>query len=95
MQAGFDGGQVVTKPLLLPVGKLCINATSDWGKIMVEVLDADGKMIEDMSSAPVSANGVHLQVYWPKGKTLAHLTGKPVRLRFTVNNALLYSWKVE
>ena len=95
LQAGFDGGEVVTKPIILPNGELFINAASDWGEVVVELLEVDDNSIEGMRSAPVSADGIRLQVQWPKGNELSRLASKPVRLRFILKNALLYSWKVE
>ena len=95
LQAGFDGGKVVTKPVTLPKGNLFINAKSDWGEVVVEVLDPEGEAIEGMKSAPVSADGVRLPVQWTEGSSLEQLAGRPVRLRFAIKNALLYSWKVE
>jgi len=95
LQAGFDGGEVVTKPIILPAGNLFINAKSDWGEVVVEVLETNGNAIEGMRSVPTSADGICLQVQWSEGGSLKRLTGKPVQLRFIIKNALLYSWKVE
>lgn len=90
LQASFDGGCIVTKALILPNGDLFINAKSDWGTVVVEVLQADGNPIDGMQSEPVSADGVHLLVQQLEGHSLSHLAGKPIRLRFLLNNALLY-----
>jgi len=95
LQSGFDGGEVVTEPVVLQEGNLFINAKSDWGEIVVEVLGMDGKVIEGMKSASVSADGIRLKVEWQNGNSLERLAGKPVRLRFTIKNALLYSWRLE
>ena len=95
LQAGFDGGEVVTKPVNLPAGELFINAKSDWGEIVVEVLETNGNAIEGMRSMPISGNCVRLQAKWPEGGSWEKLAGKQVRLRFIIKNALLYSWKVE
>ncbi len=95
LQSGFDGGEVVTTPLILPAGKLFINAKSDWGEIAVEVLEADGKAIENAQSASVNSDGIRLQIQWPEGGSLGRFAGKPVQLRFAIKNALLYSWKVK
>lgn len=95
LQASFDGGRVVTKPVVLPRGELFVNAKSDWGEILVEVIDSKGNVVEGMESTPVSGDGVCLPVRWPQGRSLDRIAGKQVQLRFTLKNALLYCWKVE
>lgn len=95
MQASFDGGRIVTVLLVLPKGEFFLNAKADWGQIFVEVLDLQGSVVDEMKSEPIRSDGVCLPVKWPKGKTLAELAGKKVKLRFTLKNALLFSWKVD
>ena len=93
--AGYDGGTVVTRPVVLPAGDLRVNARSPWGAVTVEILDEGGVPIPEVPrSAPVSADGVDLKVEWPGGVSLDSLQGRPVRLRFTLENAHLYSWRV-
>jgi len=94
MQASFDGGQIITVPLILPKGDLFLNAKANWGEIVVEVLDSNGNVIDGMKSEPVQSDGIRLPVKWPQGKTFAELAGIEVKLRFTLKNALLFSWKV-
>lgn len=95
LQASFDGGQIVTKPVVLPRGELFVNAKSGWGEILVEVIDSKGNVVEGMKSEPVIGDGVCFPVRWPQGRSLDRIAGKQVQLRFTLKNALLYSWKVE
>lgn len=95
LQAGFDRGELVTVPLLLPGGTLFLNAKSDWGEIIIEVLDQQGEVIDGMTSEPVCADGVRLPVRWSGRKTLATASKSAVRLRFRLTNALLYSWQVD
>ena len=85
---------MVTGPVVLPAGELRVNARSPWGAVTVEILDEEGKPIPEVPrSAPVSADGVDLKVEWPGGAPPS-LQGRPVRLRFTLENAHLYSWRV-
>lgn len=95
MQASFDGGHIITVPLLLPKGELFLNAKANWGEIVVEILNLQGNIINEMKSEPIVSDGVRLPVKWPKGKELAELAGKKVKLKFTLKNALLFSWKVD
>ncbi len=85
--ASFDGGQIVTKPLRLGARRLHLNAKCDFGQIVVEVLGADGEPVA--RSKPVRADGLNLPVQWETGS----LDGidKPVTLRITLRNALLFS----
>ena len=86
---------MVTGPVVLPAGKLRVNARSPWGAVTVEILDERGTPIPGVPrSAPVSDDGVDLKVEWPGGAVLDSLQGRPVRLRFTLENAHLYSWRV-
>ena len=95
MQASFDGGQIVTVPLILPKGDLFLNAKANWGEIVVEVLDSNGNVIDGMKSELIQSDRIRLPVKWPQGKTFAELAGTKVKLRFTLKNALLFSWKVD
>ena len=96
LQASFGGGDVVTKTLILPKSSdLFINVKSDWGEVIVRVLDEDGDPVERMESLPISADGVSVKVLWPDTNTIKLFTGKPIRLKFSIRNAKLYSWKVE
>ena len=93
LAAGYDGGTVVTGPVVLPAGELRVNARSPWGAVTVELLDEGGNPVPGGRSAPLSADGVDLRVEWPGGVP-AGLHGRPARLRFTLENAHLYSWRV-
>jgi len=96
LQASFDAGTVITRPVVLPEGELWVNIKSDWGKVVVEILDEEENPIAGMPpSRPVSADGVHLKVEWPDGVSLGGVAARPVRLRFTLENAHLFAWMVE
>ena len=91
--ASFDGGELTTKPFVLPQGTtgIALNAKADWGEIVVELLGDDGEVLA--GSAPVTGDSARLAVAWPEGIRPAQLVGRPVRLRFIVRNALFYSWQ--
>jgi len=92
LAASFVGGQVVTKPLK-PCGKtLHLNAKSDFGQILVEVLDKAGKVAA--TSKPIRADGVDIPVEWKDGGLGAGDTA--VTLRITLRNARLFAlWCTE
>ncbi|MFH1924236.1 MAG: hypothetical protein ABIP48_30655 [Planctomycetota bacterium] len=87
MSASFDGGRIVTRPLKLEGQSLHLNAKSDFGQILVEVLDADGTTIA--RSEPIREDGLDVPVRWQEGD-LKDLQS-PVILRITLENALLFA----
>lgn len=96
LATGFDGGTVTTAPVMLPEGGLYINARADWGEVTVEILDEAGGSLSGVSpSAPVSSDGVRVPVRWPGNGAPAWPVDRPVRLRFTLRNAHLFTWMVE
>ena len=87
LQASFDEGRITTRPLTLTGDNLHLNANSDFGRIVVEVLDTNGRSIA--KSAPIAADGLDIPVTWEQGSP-ADAAG-PVVLRITLANALLFS----
>jgi hypothetical protein len=90
LEASFEGGEIVTKPLRLRGAALRLNATASFGEITVEALDAGGAVLA--RSRPVRREGLDLAVEWrepfqaPEG---------PVSLRFKLENARLFAFWCE
>ncbi|MHC4951815.1 MAG: glycosyl hydrolase family 32, partial [Planctomycetota bacterium] len=66
------------------------------GKLKVEVLDEDGKVIAPFTVAnctPISSDKTLVKVNW-KDKNLSALAGKPVQFRFHLTNGSLYAFWV-
>jgi hypothetical protein len=95
IHAAADGGQLVTKPLRFAGRTLTINAaTSAGGRIRVEVQDAAGQPIQGLCLAdcqPFSGDAIEHAVSWTGAAQLEMLVGKPIRLRFELQAADLYS----
>lgn len=93
--APFGGGELVTKPLTFRGNRLVLNfATSAAGGIRVEIQDAAGKpmpgfALDDCSE--VFGDSIARTVTWKQGADVAALAGTPVRLRFVLKDADLYS----
>ena len=85
--ASFDGGQIITKPLVLGGRDLHLNAKSDFGRIVVEALNPAGQLIA--RSQPIREDGLDLRVVWEDGG-LEGVEG-PVHLRIKLQNALLFA----
>lgn len=95
MNARYSGGEFTTKPLRFNGRGLVINyATSAAGSIRVELQDADGVPLEGfaLDDCP-EIYGDHIErvVTWKNEADLQALAGMPVRLRFAMRDADLYS----
>ena len=97
MHAGYAGGEFVTKPLVFDGRELAINfSTSAAGSVRVEIQDAKGKPIEGYRLADGSViygDAIEQIVSWKGGSNLNDLAGKPIRLRFVLRDADLYSMR--
>ncbi|MBN1349433.1 hypothetical protein JXJ21_08490 [candidate division KSB1 bacterium] len=94
LEASFDSGRVVTKPLLLSGSKLLVNANTAFGTLQVEVLDQTGNTLPGWRTRIQKSDGVDIPVIFDGG-SLEQFAGQPVRLRFTLINAQLYGFRVQ
>ncbi len=95
LQAKKAQGTVETVEFV-PEGKnLLVNANVEKGQLMVEVLDASGKVIEGYdkeSSVIQNQDSAKLEIKWKNSSSLP--TGSPIRLKFYLENGDLYSYLV-
>jgi hypothetical protein len=95
IRAGADKGEFVTKPLTFTGQKLVVNySTSAAGGLQVELQDADGNPLEGyrLDDCPVIVGDeIEHVVTWKDVPSLATPAGKPVRLRFVMNECDVYS----
>ena len=93
--APMRGGEVITKPLVFKGSKLALNFSSSVaGDIRVEIQDINGIPIPGFSLGecpPVFGDTLERMVSWDNGSDLSSLAGKPVKLRFVLKDADLYS----
>ncbi len=86
------GGTLLTKPLIFAGDKLKINyQVGQGGSVQVELQTIDGKLLA--KSEPVSGDSIEHVVVWKGDSSLKSIAGKPVRLRFVLKNADLYSMR--
>ena len=94
-RAPLAGGEFVTKPLVFEGGKLVMNfSTSAAGSVRVEIQDEAGKPVEGftLDDCPeIYGDAIERAVTWKAGPDVSRLAGKPVRLRFVLKDADLYS----
>ena len=96
--APFTGGEVITKPIIFEGGNLAINvSTSAAGGIRVEIQDIHGHPIDGytLEECPeIFCDDIRHIVRWENtGGDVRPLAGKPVRLRFVLRDADLYSFQ--
>lgn len=95
--AGADGGTLTTRPLRFSGRHLFVNAAAAGGELRVEALDAAGNPLGHCSRercAPVTGDATQQAVTWGNAGGLEELAGRPVRLRFHLRDAALYSFWV-
>ncbi len=95
LNAPYDGGEMVTKPLRFEGNQLEINyATSAAGVLRVEIQDEQGRPVPRFSleeCPEIIGDDISRIVSWNQGSDVGSLAGKPVRLRFVMKDADLYS----
>jgi len=97
IDAGEEGDALTTKPLVFDLRKkLVINAKAlEGGSIAVEILDEAGNPepgYDKDNCYALKGDALRHVVVWRGKSDVSELAGKPVRLRFHVQNAKLYSF---
>ena len=102
VHSGYSGGEMLTKPLIFRGDNLLLNfATSAASSIRLEIQDTNGNPLPGFAleeSPPIWGDEIEHTVRWERShaqatsdKPLARIVGKPVRLRFVIKDADLYS----
>jgi len=95
LDAGEQGGSVLTKPFVLPGGELYLNTDASSGQVHMTVCDAAGEPLQGFErSQPLTGDHPKISVQWNNGK-LDKLSGQTIRLRFTVQRGKLFSYWFE
>jgi hypothetical protein len=100
-EAADQPGELVTQPFRCNGDRLFINAAAKNGSIRVEALDERGAPIagfDAKSCQVVSADTLVAKnsgwIHWTAEPNLRRLTGKQIQLRFILQNARLYSFRI-
>lgn len=96
--AGGKSGELITRPLKFAGKKLTLNfATSAAGSVQVEVQDAvTGKPLPgfELENAPELFGDQIAESYkWKSGEDISSLAGRPIKLRFVLKDADVYSYR--
>jgi hypothetical protein len=94
-QAPLSGGELLTKPLVFQGKELVMNfSTSAAGSVQVEMRDVEGSPIPGFAlcdSGEIFGDRIERIVTWDGASNVSKLSGKPIRLRFVLKDADLYS----
>jgi hypothetical protein len=95
LRAGATAGEVVTKALPVNGTSLFVNGNAQAGTLKAELLDTNGAVIPGYTlanSVPLQTDSVHAKLQWQGVTDLSGLAGRSVKIRFSVQNADLYSF---
>ena len=88
--AGFEGGELVTKPIRFTGKRLFLNySSSASGGIRVEIQDVEGRPIEQFAfknAKELYGDEIEEAYTWTDGSDVSSLAGQPVRLRFVLKD---------
>jgi hypothetical protein len=97
VSATWSGGELLTKPLTFTGGELEINyRTGAAGSVRIEIQDPDGMPLAGFAAADgpeIIGDEIERVVAWEAGSDVEALAGKPVRLRFILADADLFSFR--
>ncbi|MBC8871005.1 MAG: hypothetical protein H8E44_16390 [Planctomycetes bacterium] len=94
LDAGEEGGYVLTKPLRLHGKQLLLNLDAgETGSATVQALNGSGEPIA--VSHPVTGNGVRLPLSWRQNADLKSLAHGTIQFRIHLNSANLYAFWIE
>ncbi len=91
----YAGSEMVTKAFKFRGRELVLNgSTSAAGSIRVEIQDERGEAVPGFSLPECTAivgDRIEQVVRWKAGSSLAEIAGEPIRIRFRMRDADLYS----
>jgi hypothetical protein len=94
--AGGEECVLVTKPLIFDGKDLHLNfSTSAYGYIYADVLDENGNELSKKSSFEIYGNTIDRKITFADGSDFSKYSGIPVRLRFRMRDAKIFSLKFE
>ena len=97
LNATYEEGRVTTRPLLFRGAQLHVNAKADFGELLVEVLDERLTPLPGFTREeclPMRADSLEHTIRWKDNALLSSLRGRPVCLRFHLQNTRLYSYRI-
>lgn len=97
LNAPLEGGEMLSKPFVFSGKELEINfSTSAAGRMRVEIQDATGRPLPGFeldACEPLWGDEISRVVQWKGAPDLLKFSGAPVRLRFELSDADLFSFR--
>ena len=94
-----QAGTIITKPFMMKGEDLYVNAEANWGEIYAEIIDAEtmkpfpGFWVPAELPAPLTGDHLRAKIHWKPEHDLVF--EKPVRIKFYMHQARLYSFWLE
>ena len=99
LHADYAGGEMTTKPITFTGKALHLNlSTGAAGSVAVEIQDAEGKPLPGFTlddCKALSYDDIDHVIGWKAGSDVSALAGKPVRLRWVLKDADVFSFRFE
>jgi hypothetical protein len=95
MDAASEEGSLTTRAVQFNGRHLFVNANAGGGRLTVELLDAEGKVLRGYTRKecrPIQADGTRQQVSWNRSEDLSALRSRTLRLRFHAVRTQLFSF---
>jgi hypothetical protein len=95
LDATYEGGKVTTRPFMTQGKELRVNAKANFGKLQAEVIDEQDVPVPGFTRdecEPIHVDSCNCPVRWKENSTLGKLQGRPIRLRFYLQNVRFYSY---
>ena len=83
-------GTILSHPLRISAESLTISADADRGRLLVEIIDEADNVVA--KSRPIESNVTDHTVQWNDDFNFASLNQQTVRVRFTLENATLFTF---
>ena len=96
-RAGQQEGTLTTHPLIFQGSRLTVNAAAAEGRVTLEILDEAGRVVPGYGREECliqTFDSTQQEMRWTRQADLAAVQGKPVRLRFYLQNADLYGFQI-
>lgn len=90
--ADFNGGRLLTKPLVLNGKKITVNANI-IGECKVRIVDTDGETLPGFDWIKLKGDSINHELNWEK--ELSAISGKTFCLEFKLKNAQLFGFDLQ
>lgn len=98
LHAGYEPGIMITKPVQLKGTKMELNySTSSVGYVKVVLTDLDGNEIPgfgEKDAPSICGDLIDAVIKWKSGKSIADLPPTPIRIKFILRDADIYSFGI-